>query len=376
MELTLQQAAKELRESVRDATRNIVDRDLIVDLILLSAVAGEHLLIIGPPGTAKSAVVRSVSNAIGGNYFEYLLGRFTEPSELFGSVDIRKLSDGIVETAVEGMLPEAEVAFLDEVFLGSTAILNTLLGILNERKFKRGHTNLRCPLRICVAASNHLPEDEALAAFADRFLVHSFIERVDDASLEDLLRTGWNYTAAHENNINLMQHLDFLSDHLKKTDLSQILPHLSRCIRLLRKEGIDLSDRRIVKSQSLIAAAACLAGRETATQADLWPLLYVIPTQQNQQSARDILRDELEQSANENLPSATENASLGPLARAQRLVDRANLLLAEPLNDEMRLKLEAVGREIDAGFVVGAMPAPLVEVREKLLSILSEVPDV
>lgn len=169
-----QSPAARLRELTQTASAGLVGREPLAELIVLAAVAQEHLLVIGPPGTAKSIVVRRVAQALGGRYFEYLLGRFTEPSELFGAVDLRKLREGTVETDTSGMLPEAEVAFLDEVFLGSTAILNTLLGILNERRFRRGHTQQSCPLRVCVGASNALPEDESLAAFADRFLLHVF----------------------------------------------------------------------------------------------------------------------------------------------------------------------------------------------------------
>ena len=119
------------------ATRGLVDRDVPVEVIVLTAVAGEHVLVVGPPGTAKSVAARRVAHALGGRYFEYLLGRFTEPSELFGAVDLAKLREGLVETDTTNMLPEAEIVFLDEVFQGSTAILNTLLGILNERTFNR-----------------------------------------------------------------------------------------------------------------------------------------------------------------------------------------------------------------------------------------------
>ena len=152
MEQGLEAASSRVRDVVVAATRGMVHRESLAELLLLAAVAGEHLLVIGPPGTAKSATVRRVAQCLGSRYFEYLLGRFTEPSELFGPVDLRRLREGVVETDVTGMLPEAEIAFLDEVFLGSTAILNTLLGILNERRFRRGHTQLACPLRICVGA--------------------------------------------------------------------------------------------------------------------------------------------------------------------------------------------------------------------------------
>ena len=158
---------------------------------MLCAVAGEHLLVVGPPGTGKSEAVRRVADELGGHYFEYLVGRFTEPNELFGPIDLRRLREGVVEVETAGMLPEAEVAFLDEVFLGSTAILNTLLGMLNERVFRRGRTALPVALRVCVGASNALPDDPALAAFADRFLGRIFVDSVTDARLEELLEVGW-----------------------------------------------------------------------------------------------------------------------------------------------------------------------------------------
>src|SRR6516164_4352997 len=129
--------AASLRQAIADAANGLVERETLVELIILAAVAQEHLLVIGPPGTAKSAAVHRVAQATGGRYFEYLLGRFTEPNEIFGPVDLRKLREGTVETDVSGMLPEAEIAFLDEIFQGSSAILNTLLGILNERVFRR-----------------------------------------------------------------------------------------------------------------------------------------------------------------------------------------------------------------------------------------------
>src|SRR5262245_5155996 len=191
MNLELQERAARLREAVSGASNALVDREFLVELVALSAVAREHLLVIGPPGTAKSIAVRRMAMASGGRYFEYLLGRFTEPNEIFGPVDLRKLKEGVVETQISGMLPEAEIAFLDEIFQGSTAILNTLLGLLNVSAFRRGHTLIHCPLRVCVGASNALPEDESLAAFADRFLVRIFVEPIADPMLERLLEGGW-----------------------------------------------------------------------------------------------------------------------------------------------------------------------------------------
>ncbi|MFI1383509.1 AAA family ATPase [Embleya sp. NPDC020886] len=151
---------------------------------------------VAAPGTAKSLAVRWIAEQLGGRYFEYLLGRFTEPNEIFGPVGLRRLREGVVEIETAGMLPEAEIAFLDEVFLGSTAILNTLLGLLNERVFRRGATVPAAPLRVCVGAANHVPQELSLAAFADRFLARVFVDPVADARLEELLEEGDTLTTS------------------------------------------------------------------------------------------------------------------------------------------------------------------------------------
>src|SRR5512145_2300515 len=149
----LEPSTQRLRAAIRQASSGLVEREAVVELVVLAAVAREHVLVVGPPGTAKSQAVRRLAAQLHGRYFEYLVGRFTEPTDVFGAVDLARLREGQVEIQTRGMLPEAEIAFLDEVFLGSPAILNTLLGILNERKFVRGHTHLDCPLMLCVGAS-------------------------------------------------------------------------------------------------------------------------------------------------------------------------------------------------------------------------------
>ena len=103
---SLEQAVAALRAVIADASAGLIERDTLVESIILAAVAGEHLLVVGPPGTAKSEAVRRVARATTCNYFEYLLGRFTEPNEIFGPVDLRKLREGVVETETAGMLPE------------------------------------------------------------------------------------------------------------------------------------------------------------------------------------------------------------------------------------------------------------------------------
>lgn len=375
--LTLIDPAAAIREALHDVTRNLVDRETLVELIALAAVAGEHVLVIGPPGTAKSVAVRRMASAIGGRYFEYLLGRFTEPNEIFGPVDIARLREGSVETDTTGMLPEAEIAFLDEVFLGSTAILNTLLGILNERTFARGHTRKQCPLRVCVGASNAVPDDTSLAAFADRFLVRVFVDQVMDHQLEELLESGDVLSRERFEHSSDLNTLDALAERARNMAVSSVRSRLAHAVRELRHAGVVLSDRRVVKIQRLIAAAAAMAGRESPSVADLWPIVFAIPMAEEQAIAREVLQDLLAHSDNQTLPAATAEASFGPRARAGRLAVEAKARLAEapdPTDQEARrnweLRLEGVLREIDAGFAPEQIEGELAQMRAQLADIV------
>lgn len=373
----LASASGAVRTALVAAGQGLVEREALVELVALAAVAREHLLVIGPPGTAKSEAVRRIAAALGGSTFEYLLGRFTEPSEIFGPIDLRRLREGVVETETAGMLPEAELAFLDEVFLGSTAILNTLLSVLNERTFRRGHTRMRVPLRVCVGASNALPDDPALAAFADRFLVRVFVEPIGDSSLEELLEGGWGL---HETTgpCASIADVDTLAGAAASADLEPVRPHLAHAVRRLRSTGVQLSDRRIVKLQRLVAAAAALAGRHTPTVADLWPIVYAVPDAAGQGLAREALRELLDRTENAALSAAAAEASMGPLARAERIVTAGDAVLeARPENadtEAWRLRLEGVAREIDAGFDAERLPERLGELRRRIAEALAPSP--
>jgi MoxR-like ATPase len=371
--------ATAVRSAVAQARQGLVERELLAEVVVLCAVAGEHLLVIGPPGTAKSEAVRRVASRLGGSYFEYLLGRFTEPNEVFGPVDLRRLRDGVVEVETAGMLPEADVAFLDEVFLGSTAILNTLLGILNERVFRRGRTSVACPLRVCVGAANTLPEDPALAAFADRFLARVFVDPVPDARLEELLETGWSAgdAAARHGTApgHLLDALDRLGAAARACDVTPVQAAVGTAVRRMRAAGVPLSDRRAVRSQRLVAAAAALDGRRTAGPADLWVLPLVAPTADTQAAAREALADLLAAGRNATLVAAADELARGRMARADRLTAAGTALLAEAADAvpdrDGRLRLEATLREIDSGFGEADLPAELAEVRARLVAAVS-----
>src|SRR4051794_24244036 len=184
--------AHSLRSEILDPMKRcFVGKDEIIDLLGLCLVARENLFLLGPPGTAKSALVQELARRIVGRVFDYLLTRFTEPNEIFGPFDIRKLREGELETNTEGMLPEADFIFLDELLNANSAILNSLLLVLNERLFRRGKETRPLKALMFVGASNHLPEDDALNALFDRFLLRVHCDNVPDERLADVLTAGW-----------------------------------------------------------------------------------------------------------------------------------------------------------------------------------------
>ena len=164
-------ASAAFQDLARQMGAQFLDKQEIIRLMTVSAIAGEHMVIVGPPGTAKSAMIDMFAKLIDARYFEYLLTRFTEPNELFGPVDISAFREGRYTRRLENMLPTAEIVFLDEIFKSNSAILNSLLHVINERKFQNGPEVVQVPLISLFAASNEVPNDDNLAAMFDRFLV-------------------------------------------------------------------------------------------------------------------------------------------------------------------------------------------------------------
>ena len=185
------------QELLRRLQRLYLAKDELGRLLVLSMIAGEHLLIIGPPGTAKSAMARTLARLVDARYFEYLLTRFTEPNELLGPVDLRAFREGSYRRRTEQMLPEAELCFLDEIFKANSAILNSLLSLLNERRVYIGGERLDAPLLSLFAASNEVPLDDSLAALLDRFLLRVRSSNVEGFHFQRLLELG----LAHERHL-------------------------------------------------------------------------------------------------------------------------------------------------------------------------------
>lgn len=332
--------------------RTFIGKDEIIDLMGVAMVAGENLFLLGPPGTAKSALVHELGRRLHGNTFEYLLTRFTEPNELFGPFDIRRLREGELITNTEGMLPEASVVFLDELLNANSAILNSLLMVLNERVFRRGRETRSLPTLLVLAASNRLPEDEALGALFDRFLVRAMCENVPGERLVDVLHAGWRLDLGlqHGSATGIdVEHVRTLQRSLPRIDLSAVVPQLSTLVVRLRTAGLPVSDRRAVKMQRLVAASAMLCGRETARSSDLWVFRHIWDTVEQQEVLRALVDETLRQAPAEtgdhpraagNLPDAEElvrdldalEKSLRdpntPSADHPRLQDRLSVLTA------------------------------------------------
>src|SRR5215472_10671930 len=294
----MEQKTRDILEDCDDVVRllktTFVAKDELIELLMTCAVAQEHLLIVGPPGTAKSELIKrfallcsSDQSAVNGynvNYFEYLLTRFTEPNEIFGPVDIAAFREGRgTQRNTHGMLPRAEVAFLDEVFKANSAILNALLAILNERVFYNGNKRELVPLVCAVGATNTVPDDIELSALYDRFLLRFWTDNVEEALFPELFHRGWKLEqeriasgyGLRLTNIITTNELRQLNRALERVDVSPIAQKYREVVRRIRAEGIQLSDRRLVKLLKLIAASALRHKRDVADPGDFWVLRHI-----------------------------------------------------------------------------------------------------
>src|SRR5215831_5682562 len=274
-----------LRHILQHLKEKFVGKDDIIDLMGICLAGRENLFLLGPPGTAKSAMVRELGRRLNGKTFEYLLTRFTEPNEIFGPFDIRKLREGDLVTNTEGMLPEANLIFLDELLNANSAILNSLLMVLNEKIFRRGRENRPLPVIMIVGASNRLPEDEALHALFDRFLIRVRCDYVDPTLLNNVLDAGWKLEqqVMTDKPEILVEDILLIQSMIGEVDLQDIRPAYINLVEMLRNAGVQVSDRRAVKLQRLIAASALLCNRLKAIPSDMWVMRYIWDTEEQQE---------------------------------------------------------------------------------------------
>ncbi|MEM1931426.1 MAG: AAA family ATPase [Sulfolobales archaeon] len=270
-------------------------------VIVLTLLSREHAVLIGEPGTAKSAMIRRVSNLLNARFFSYLLTRFTEPSELFGPIDIKALEEGKYVRITSGKLPSAEIAFLDEIFKANSAILNALNTLLQERVLYDGYSEIAVPLWSLFGASNEVPEEAELLAFYDRFLIRHFVRPVPENLWKDLLDKSWAiersayYNEGRKSEVVMdMKELRKLHEAVLEVDLEPIKHKVTKLFAAFESRGIHISDRRKGKALKVIASSALLDGRSRAQEQDLLVLKYLVPRDWDElEKVNTILSEEL-----------------------------------------------------------------------------------
>lgn len=277
-------ASAAFQDVARQMGNQFLDKQEIIRLMVISAIAGEHMVIVGPPGTAKSAMIDMFARLIDAKYFEYLLTRFTEPNELFGPVDISAFREGRYTRRIENMLPSAEVVFLDEIFKSNSAILNSLLHLINERKFQNGPEVLTVPLISLFAASNEVPNDDNLAAMFDRFLLRALSDNLDSYHFHELMKKGVALEVRKMTGRRSELRPAFSANDLRVIQANfdkfmvfpeEFLAKYKSLIFQIRSEGISVSDRRAVKLLKLFAASAVFDGRTRVHDGDLFVLRHI-----------------------------------------------------------------------------------------------------
>ena len=284
---------------LQEMNRGIYEKETEISLSLLAALAGESIILLGPPGVAKSMVARQLKTAFReAQSFEYLMSRFSTPDEIFGPVSIQKLkTSDTYERAVEGYLPTADVVFLDEIWKAGPAIQNTLLTVINEKIFRNGNREMHLPLKLLVAASNELPaKGEGLEALWDRFVIRiesrpiklekNFRAMLLEAPTDFLGPTDFtDSTDFSDLKITAEEYAEWAEKICKIGVKEEVLDAISAIRKSLRAVNVDeaaerrniyVSDRRWKNIVRLLRTSAFMQDREEVDICDLLPIYHCL----------------------------------------------------------------------------------------------------
>jgi len=296
---------KKFQKIITELSTTLLERSEHIEAMAAAILSGENIFLLGKPGTAKSMLAREFfSRVTGASYFELLLTKTTTPEEIFGPVDLQQYIDNKNFCRnVEGKLPTAHYGFVDEIWKSSSAILNTLLTIINEKIFHNGTEILNVPLRSLVSASNEFPEGMELDALLDRFVIKLEVNSITETSNRLELLSGSKYYKKITR-IKLSE-LDALVSQCQAVKLPKsILKRVLNIQDKLKDAGIRVSDRVLhrtcadcdrhgVPRANILKAKALLAGRNVVTEDDLVILEHAFwATIDERDKARQIIRKE------------------------------------------------------------------------------------
>ena len=269
-------AAQDKLKTIREELRqSFLERSDLIDGAMAALLSSNHLLIIGPPGTAKSMLADELCRRIeGAEYFQWLLTRFTTPEEIFGAVSLKALEQDDYRRVTVRKLPEAHIAFLDEIFKANSSILNAILTLINERLFHNGKAVLPVPLLTLFGASNELPEEEELTALYDRFLLRFVVSYIaEDFRFLRMLEAQ----PQKERTTLTLAELRELQDAVRAVTIpGHVYRGIADIRRELTKKNIQASDRRYRQSLGLLQAHAFLEGAHEVQEKDLFFLEHVL----------------------------------------------------------------------------------------------------
>lgn len=351
------------------------EREKEIDAILIALLSRQHVLLIGSPGTAKSALASELSKIVKDmGYFQWLLTRFSTPEELFGPLSIKDLEQGVYKRNTTGKLPEAHLAFLDEIFKANSAILNSLLTLINERIFYNNGGVVQSPLISIVGSSNEYPEEgEGLEALFDRFLLRFEIDYLqDDSNFISMLKGSNAQLQAPSMTLMELQQMQFFTDMVVIPDT--VYQTLAEIRMELFNEGIRPSDRRFKQSLSVLKAKALLEQRQQVAVNDIVFLenaLWEDPSQKDitSQVVRSLAQDSVERELEQYKKEIAEiQKNLANLGTGEQDVEH-KLELAKKTKDILNSVTEMKQKHPEKA---GAIDVLLVNVEKVQQSIIQE----